>query len=65
MPVVRFILQEGGTSLISHLAISLTSRPARLRAIGIARLGAIVKSIGFVAASPQDNILAIGFTDDD
>lgn len=45
--------------------MSLTSRPARLRAIGMARLGAIVKSMGLVAASPHDNILANGFTDDD
>lgn len=57
--------ERRSTSLISHLAISLIVSPARLRAIGIARLGAIVKSMGFVAASPQDSILAIGFTDDD
>jgi hypothetical protein len=56
-------LWEGGTSLISNLAISLTSRPARFKAMGIAKLGAIVKSIGCVAASPQDRILAIGFAE--
>jgi hypothetical protein len=68
MPIVRVIPQQRereSTSLSSHFAISLTSKPARLRAIGIARLGAIVKSIGFVAASPQESILASGFTDDD
>jgi hypothetical protein len=54
---------KGGTSLISNLAISLTSRPARFKAMGIAKLGAIVKSIGCVAASPQDKILAIGFAE--
>ena len=53
------------TSLISHFAISLISRPARFRAIGIARLGAMVKSMGFVAASPHDSILAMGFTGKD
>ena len=57
--------RKGSASLISHLAISFTASPARFRAIGIARLGAIVKSMGFVAASPHDSILAIGFTDDD
>jgi hypothetical protein len=41
----------------------LTSRPARFKAMGIAKLGAIVKSIGRVAASPQDKTLAIGFAD--
>jgi hypothetical protein len=29
--------------------------------MGMAKLGAMVKSIGFVAASPQERILAIGF----
>lgn len=57
--------ERRSASLISHLAMSLTASPARFRAIGIARLGAIVKSMGFVAASPHDSILAIGFTDDD
>jgi hypothetical protein len=53
----------GGTSLISHFAMSGTVSPARRSAIGIAREGAIVKSIGLVAASAQESILAIGFKD--
>ena len=66
MPGAQLATKEKGiASLISHLAMSFTASPARFRAIGIARLGAIVKSMGFVAASPHDNILAIGFTDDD
>ena len=52
------------TSLISHLAISLISRPARFKAIGIARLGAMVKSIGLVAASPHPRTLASGFAEE-
>jgi hypothetical protein len=52
---------EAITSLISHFAISLISRPTSFRAIGIARLGAMVKSIGFVAASAHESILAMGF----
>jgi hypothetical protein len=57
--------ERRSTSLISHFAISLIASPARFSAIGIARLGAMVKSMGFVAASPHDSILAIGFTGDD
>jgi len=53
------------TSLISHLAISLISSPARLSAMGIAREGAMVKSMGFVAASPQLRIRASGFAESD
>ena len=54
-------LTAAKASLISHFAISLISKPARFRAMGIARLGAMVKSMGLVAASPHDKILAIGF----
>ena len=56
---------EGIASLISHFAMSLISRPARFRAMGIAILGAIVKSMGFVAASPHATTLASGLTDED
>ena len=55
----------GSTSLISHFAMSLISRPARFNAMGIAKLGAMVKSIGLVAVSPQDRILAMGFVGND
>ena len=51
--------------MISHLAISLISRPARLSAMGIARDGAMVKSMGLVAASLQLRIRAIGFAERD
>lgn len=47
-------------SLISKASTALCSTPACLRALGIARAGAVVNLDGFCAASPQPRILPMG-----
>lgn len=59
-----FMLDRATTekaSLISKASTALSSMPACLRALGMARAGAVVNLEGFCAASPQPRILAMGF----